>query len=135
MMRIGRFHVFIVAFAALLTVNQLAAADDDLQSAIRYLLEFVEKSDVVFIRNGQEHSPKEAVAHIQKKYERFRNKIKTPEAFIRFTATGSLLTGRPYEVRLKDGKIMLSQKWLQDALDEYRKKKTNKDTTVIKTNR
>jgi hypothetical protein len=127
--------MFIVAFAALLTVNQLAAADDDLQSAIRYLLEFVEKSDVVFIRNGQEHSPKEAVAHIQKKYERFRNKIKTPEDFIRFTTTGSLLTGRPYEVRLKDGKIMLSQKWLQDALDEYRKKKTNKDTTVIKTNR
>jgi len=59
---------------------------------------------------------------MRKKYQHFKEQIKTPEDFIQFASTKSLLSGRPYRVRLKNGKTMLSQKWLEIVLEEYRKK-------------
>ena len=99
-----------------------AIAEEDLGATITYLLAYVKNSDVVFIRNNREHTPEEAAAHMRKKYEYFREEIKTPEDFIRLTSTKSLLSGKPYKIRLKNGKMMPSQKWLEDALAEYRKK-------------
>jgi hypothetical protein len=59
---------------------------------------------------------------MRKKYQHFKEQVKTPEDFIKFAGTKSLLSGRPYRVRLKNGKTMLSQKWLEITLQEYRKK-------------
>ena len=97
-----------------------ASAQEDLETTITYLLTYVKNADVVFIRNNREHTPEEAVAHIQTKYEHFKDQIKTPEDFIRFAGSKSLLSGKPYQVRMRDGKTMLTQKWLEDALAEYR---------------
>ncbi len=91
---------------------------------IRYLLQYVRNSEVIFIRNNQEHTAHEAEDHMRKKYQHFQEQIKTPEDFIQFAGTKSLLSGRHYRVRLKNGKTMLSQKWLEIALEEYRKKKS-----------
>ena len=64
----------------------------------------------------------EAAAHMQRKYEHFKDEIKTPEDFIRLTATKSLMTGKLYYVRLKDGEKLTSEAWLLQALEAYRQK-------------
>ena len=87
---------------------------------IDYLIDYVAKSDATFIRNGQTHTPAEAVNHIKAKYEHFKSEIKTPEDFIRLSASKSLLTGQPYLVRTKDGKEMHLGAWLTEALKEHR---------------
>jgi hypothetical protein len=95
-------------------------ATESLQQTIDYLLDYVAKSDATFIRNGQSHTPAEAAAHIKAKYEHFKSEIKTPEDFIRLSASKSLLTGEPYLVRTRDGKEMHLDAWLTEALKQHR---------------
>ena len=99
-----------------------AAGANHLSETIQYLLDFVKTSQCIFIRNNKEHTAVEAAAHMQRKYEHYNDKIKTPEDFIRLTATKSLMTGKLYYVRLKDGKKFTSEAWLHQALEAYRQK-------------
>ena len=96
------------------------AAQESLDESIKFLLDYVAKSDATFIRNGQTHTPQEAADHIKAKYEHFKREIKTPEDFIRLSASKSLQTGQPYLVRTKDGKEMALSAWLTDALKAHR---------------
>jgi uncharacterized protein DUF5329 len=106
---------------ALLTspVRQISAVES-LEQTIDYLLDLVAKSDATFVRNGQTHNPQEAASHIKAKYEHFKSEIKTPEDFIRLSASKSLLTGQPYLVRTVDGKEMHLDAWLTEALKKHR---------------
>ena len=99
-----------------------AAGANHLSETIQYLLDFVKTSECIFIRNNKEHTAVEAAAHMQRKYEHYNDKIKTPEDFIRLTATKSLMTGKLYYVRLKDGKKFTSEARLLQALDAYHQK-------------
>lgn len=73
---------------------------------IRGLLEFVEKSDCTFIRNGAEYSGPRARAHLEQKlnYLESKNRVKSAEDFIDLAATKSSMSGRAYEVRCSEGK-------------------------------
>ncbi len=97
------------------------AQSENLETTINYLLLYVEKSDCTFIRNDREYTAKEAAGHIQKKYDYFKSKIKTAEDFIRLSATKSLVSGKPYMVETKTGKLMTSETWLLEALETYRR--------------
>lgn len=99
--------------------GQLFAAES-LDETINYLLDYVAKSNATFIRNRQTHTPQEAVDHIKAKYEHFKSEIKTPEDFIRLSASKSLLTGQPYLVRTRDEKEMHLDEWLTRALKQHR---------------
>jgi Family of unknown function (DUF5329) len=115
-----RYAHLVVALVFLsMSAGQLVAAES-LDDSIKFLLDYVEKSDATFIRNGQKHAPQEAANHIKAKYEHFKKEIKTPEDFIRLSATKSLLTGKPYLVRTPDGKEMRLDEWLTEALKQYR---------------
>ena len=102
-----------------MSAGQICAAES-LDDSIKFLLNYVAKSDATFIRNGQKHTPQEAANHIKAKYEHFKKEIKTPEDFIRLSASKSLLTGQPYLVRTADGKEMPLSVWLTDALKKHR---------------
>jgi len=91
-----------------------------LAATINYLLAFVETSDCTFIRNDKPHTAKEAVSHMQRKYEHFKDEIKTPEDFIRLSASKSFISGKPYMVKTKGGRQLKSETWLLEALDAYR---------------
>jgi hypothetical protein len=117
MMRCARLVVALISLS--MPVGQVRAAES-LDDSIKFLLDYVAKSDATFIRNGQTHTPPEAANHIKAKYEHFRNEIKTPEDFIRLSASKSLLTGQPYLVRTHDGKEMPLSVWLTDALKKHR---------------
>src|SRR5947208_14986484 len=95
-------------------------AAESLDQTIAFLLHRIETADATFVRNGQTHTPQEAVAHVRAKYQHFKGQIKTPEDFIRLAATKSLLTGQPYLVRPLDGKDMPLNAWLSNALREHR---------------
>ena len=95
-------------------------ASESLEQTIDYLLDHVAKSDATFIRNGNPHTAQEAFDHIKAKYEHFKAQIKTPEDFIRLTASKSLVSGKPYLVHTPDGKEMRLDEWLAAALKDHR---------------
>jgi hypothetical protein len=81
--------------------------------AIEALIQAVEKLEgAVFIRNGSEHTPKEAADHLRLKWKNAGSRVKTVPDFIRACGTGSSLSGKPYELRLKDGRTILCSDWL-----------------------
>jgi hypothetical protein len=94
---------------------------EDLDRTIAYLLQHVTQSNLIFIRNGVMHSPKEAAEHMRRKYEYFKKKIRTPEDFIRLCSSMSTVTGRPYQVKLPDGRLLRTDQWMLSALSQYRR--------------
>lgn len=103
-----------------------AKSGENLSATIKYLLAFVEKSECTFIRNDKSYTSKEAVNHMKRKYTHFKNDIKTPEDFIRLSASKSMISGRPYMVKTKESRTMKSETWLLEALEAYRKKRREK---------
>jgi hypothetical protein len=96
-----------------------AKSAESLDQTINYLIDYVTKAKATFVRNGTAHTPAEAADHIKAKYAHFKKDIKTPEDFIRLSASTSILTGKPYLVRLPDGKEMNLDAWLADALKQH----------------
>ena len=76
--------------------------------------------DVVFIRNGGEHTANEAARHLQRKRAAARVAFASAEQFIDLVGTRSSLTGRAYRVRLPDGRELDSATWLRGLLREVR---------------
>jgi hypothetical protein len=54
------------------------------------------------------------------KYRHFERKIDSTEAFIEYSATRSLISGRPYRVRLPGGAEMEAGPYLLERLAEFR---------------
>jgi Family of unknown function (DUF5329) len=113
------FKTFLILAISTTFVTRLAAAES-LDQTINYLLDYVANSQATFIRNGTSHTPAEAVEHIKAKYEHFKGEIRTPQDFIRLSASKSLLSGKPYLVRTADGKEMHLDAWLAEALRAHR---------------
>ena len=90
----------------------------DPKKMIELLLAEVESSGLTFIRNGKEHSPEEAAAHLRRKWDYAGSKIKTPEQFIDKVASKSSTTGKPYLIRLEDGSTVEAADWLRERLHE-----------------
>jgi hypothetical protein len=88
-------------------------AEKDETKEIEALLKKIETSDIIFVRNGEEHSPKEAADHLRSKWEQSGGKIKTKQAFIDHLATKSSTTGELYYVILKDGNKLQASVWLK----------------------
>jgi Family of unknown function (DUF5329) len=101
----------------------VALADTQEQSepeaSIEYMLARVASSDVVFLRNGKSHTATEAVDHMRVKYEYYEDRIVTPEDFIRWAATKSVLSGRAYKIRDENGEVPAAE-WMHRLLAEYR---------------
>ena len=86
---------------------------------IAALLNFVERTECTFIRNGKEYDSLEARQHIEKKYNYYKERITTAEDFIKYSAAKSSITGKPYKV-LCNGVRMNSAEWLNAELDKVR---------------
>lgn len=111
----------LVLLSAPVLASPTAADRTDTSAAIEYLLDYVTRSDIEFVRNGKTHTPAEAVEHMRRKYEYYEKKIHTAEDFIALAASKSMLSGNPYTVRIGDDE-MLAADWLTAALGEYRQR-------------
>lgn len=101
--------------------NAEAALNAQGQQEVDGLLRFVESSGCNFIRNGSEHSPKDARAHLQKKLDYLNDKglVDSAEDFIARAATESSFSGTPYQVSC-NGQKQASADWLKAELQRLR---------------
>lgn len=77
------------------------------EQKITELINYVEKSNAVFIRNGSEYPSKDAAEHLRMKRKKAGNRIKTAKDFVSEIASKSSMTGEAYKIRFKNGKEML----------------------------
>ena len=109
-----------LALVWLMVVPMAALSETEpVDREIAYLLDTISRSNCRFIRNGIAYSAVEAREHMEKKYDYARSRIKSAEAFIRYVATKSSMTGEPYLIEC-DGQTMPCADWLQDALARFR---------------
>jgi len=89
---------------------------------VKHLLDFVSQSSCTINRNGTNHAGPKASKHIEKKYNYFKDEIKTTEDFIQYSATKSTITGSYYMVSCPNQKNIKTQQWLLNELLKLRKK-------------
>ena len=111
-------------FTAVLLLHSLSFADvpEDQKIEINHLLDFVKNSPCTFIRNGSSYPGEKSVAHIQKKYDYYRDDIKNTEDFINYSATKSTMSGKYYTVVCPDNKTIKAKDWLLNELALFRTK-------------
>ena len=68
-----------------------------------------------FIRNSSEYKPEQAAGHLQSKWQKHSDRVKTAEGFITELATRSS-SGTPYTIRFKDGTVLTTREVLQQEL-------------------
>ena len=116
------FQIYTAFLFLVLTVALPANSEESVSHEIDHLLQYIESSNCIFIRNGSESSATEARAHIQKKYDHFKDRIKNAEDFIKYAATKSTISSKPYKVRC-NGDEILNVDWLNAELKKYRNRK------------
>jgi hypothetical protein len=101
-----------------------AAARSSFETArIEYLLSVVSGlHDAQFIRNGKAYDSAAAVDHLRTKLRMAGSRVQTAEDFIRLCATESSVSGEPYEIRLADGRRVLSAQFLREQLAAFDEK-------------
>jgi hypothetical protein len=92
------------------------------QSKIDYLLGEVKNAKATFLRNGREHTPARAAAHLARKLKFAGRRVQTVRDFIVGIATRSSDSGKIYEVRWPDGRKQPLGDWLMKQLVEYEKR-------------
>jgi hypothetical protein len=111
--------------AALLTLATVANATDRVpaeEARIEYLLAAVASlHDAQFIRNGTAYDSTAAVKHMRTKLRLAGVRVKTAEDFIRYCGSESSVSGKPYEIRFPDGRVVLSADFLRLKLREFDK--------------
>lgn len=109
-----------------LAIVPAARAEPPAVAAVRqeiaYLLRYIGESGCEFERNGAWSDAKAAEAHVRRKYDYLARwgRIDTTQDFIDKAATGSSLSGQPYQVKCADNLPLPSSAWLGKALSRYR---------------
>ena len=96
--------------------------DKNQQMEIDFLISYVNNSECIFNRNGIDYKGSEAVTHIKRKYDYYKNEIKTTKDFIELAATKSEISGRNYTVKCKNSELQELGEWLLKALNTLREK-------------
>jgi hypothetical protein len=114
-------NIMVAIFLIVALLPGAVCAQDPMEKMkIEFLISSVENSEgVIFIRNGTEHNGKEAAGHLRMKLQN-TFVVETADDFIRLCASKSSLTGKPYMIRLADGKTIQSEEYFRGKLKEYR---------------
>ena len=103
------------AAAATGTVTAMTAMTE--MQKIEALIRSIERlPDAVFIRNGSEHDSKRAGEHLRMKWKRAGKRVRNAGDFISCCASGSSMSGKPYQIRFSDGRVMPSAEFFRAQL-------------------
>jgi len=95
----------------------LCAQDNIEKKKIEYLISSLENlKGAKFIRNGSEYNRQEAAKHLRMKIQLAGDRVQTADDFIRLCASKSYTSGKPYLIRLSDGKTIKAEKYFRDKL-------------------
>ncbi|MFV1985474.1 MAG: DUF5329 family protein [Thiohalomonadales bacterium] len=119
--------IIFVILSLLLASAVVADVPRNQENEVKHLLNFIKNTNCTINRNGTDHSGQKGVKHIEKKYNYYRDDIKTTEDFIKYSATKSMLSGNYYTVQCPDKKTIKTQQWLLSELKRYRDKKATDD--------
>ena len=113
--------ILVTVFAILAIFSgALTAQDNAEKKKIEFLISSVENlKSVKFIRNGSEYDGKQAAEHLRMKLQKAGGNVQTADDFIRLCASQSFITGKPYMIRLSDGKTIKSEEYFRKKLKEY----------------
>jgi hypothetical protein len=106
---------------SLLHVESWADLPEPQKPEVEHLISYLKNSGCQMERNGSKHDAHEAVKHIKKKYNYYRDDIKTTEDFIERSASRSSLSGRAYHVLCPGEASRPTGEWLKEELERYRK--------------
>ena len=121
--KIKFFMASLVLILSLLRGESEADVPEAQRPEVQHLLDYLKNSNCQMERNGSKHDSQEAVEHIQKKYDYYKDDIKTTEDFIERSASHSSLSGREYHVLCPGEKAQPTGDWLKEELERYRKEK------------
>lgn len=75
------------------------------EQKINHLIAYVQQlHNATFIRNDEEHTAAKAAEHLKLKKNKAGNQLKTALDFIEKIASKSSITGKPYFIRMPNGK-------------------------------
>ncbi|HEX5057435.1 MAG TPA: DUF5329 family protein [Gammaproteobacteria bacterium] len=90
---------------------------------IDYLIASIETlQNAEFIRNGKAYNARDAADHLRLKRKKAGSRIKTANDFIRYCATASSMSGKPYQIRFEDGTLVFTGEYLRRKLAEFEAK-------------
>jgi hypothetical protein len=112
--------ILIAAFVILALFSGALSAQDNIEKKkIDFLISSVENlKGAIFIRNGSEYDGKKAAEHLRMKLQNVLV-VQTADDFIRLIASKSSITGKPYMIRLSDGKTIKSEEYFREKLKKY----------------
>lgn len=115
-------NITIAAFVILALFSGTLSARDNIEDKkIDFLIFSVENlKGAKFIRNGSEYNGREAAMHLRMKLQRAGNHVQTADDFIRVCASQSYTSGKPYTIRLSDGKDIKAEEYFREILKGYR---------------
>ena len=97
--------------------SSAAAPPPHEQARIDKLIRHVEtQKGMTFIRNGTEYSCADAARFLRGKMESMGAEVTTAREFIDRIATKSSMSGKPYQVRFSDGRLVPAAQFLGDEL-------------------
>ena len=73
----------------------------------------------VFIRNGTEYKAPDAQNHLRQKLNYAGDRVKTAEEFIRYCASESSMSHKPYQIRFSDGRTVETKTYFTEQLREF----------------
>jgi hypothetical protein len=113
-------NIMVTAFVILAIFSGAVSAQDNIEKKkIEFLISSVENlKGAKFIRNGSEYDGKEAAKHLRMKLQS-AVVVQTADDFIRLCASKSYISGKPYIIRLSDGKTIKSEEYFREKLKEY----------------
>ena len=112
----------VTAFVILALFSGAVSAQDNIEKKkIEFLISSIENSKgVIFVRNGIDYNDGKAAAdHLRMKLKNAGGYVQTADDFIRLCASKSYITGRPYMIRLSNGKTIKSEEYFREKLKEY----------------
>jgi len=112
------FIITILAFCGIIQIKPLTEKQK-IDALINYVAQL---KDAKFIRNGSEHTCKEAANHLKMKLKNAGDDIQTAKQFIQELASKSSLSGKPYEILLSNGKRVKSETFFLEKLKEIESK-------------
>ena len=118
---VGVFILLILCAALRARAADIPALETE---KIDYLIASIESIGTAqFIRNDTAYDSKSAAGHLRLKLRNAGSHVKSAADFIRYCASVSSMTGRPYWIRFSDGRQVTAEAYLREKLTEYETKK------------